>query len=311
MSTQTTGNKCPRCKQNQLRVIQQDDGSTTGVCHNCGYKLFQPSPNQQRSGRSPTGFTEIMSFINNYAFVIAIVGMLIAFISMSGIGSLSAFTTTSIDEINQSIDSNFDTLNSSINITNNNLSNQFSLIGHLQNDVLTIQGQITELTALNQNVTILEELVSAINQTITVLNNKYVTEQSFLSNTNCTLKITEYPNQNMSDGSIFAEVEITISGLNNTLHDTLLKMYYEDSVWNVTGSDNDITPINSTLSEGYVEVIWIENCNEHHVEFRLEWDTLTYATTEVDEDELITSLQVNNLYFNFNTERDNNYDIVQ
>jgi len=304
--TETTGNPCPRCNQAQMRISEQPDGSKTGICHSCGYQFSNPSPTAKSTKQ--LDIPKLLKTINEFAFIIAIIAMLISFSTLSSISSIDNSTKTSINTLNTQLTEQLNTLNTSLNSTNATITNHTDQIGFVINSINSISSTISNLQNLNTNISQAEQLISDINNTLSQLNNQYITQQSFLTNTNCTLKITEFPNQNTSDGELFANIEITISNSNTTLHDTLLKMYYENSVWNITGSNIIVT--SSPPHNNYIEIVWIEEADEQNTELRLEWNTSSY-TTQIDEDDLITSLNVNNQYFNFNIERDTDLSLVQ
>lgn len=300
---ETTGNYCPRCKLNQMRIKEHEDGSTTGVCHNCGYQFSKPKATLSRT-QNQSNISQLLKTINEYAFIIAIVAMVLSFFTLTSVTSLNDYTVTNLNTLNTEFSEKLNTLNESFNSTTSNHTEQ---IGFIITSVNSISSTLTALQNLNINISQAEQLISNINETLTQLNNQYITQQSFLNNTNCTLKITEYPNQNTTDTFVFSTIEITISNPNTTLRDTTLRMFYPNSNWNVTGSDNAMLPI-SILSPGYIETTWIENTNEHHIELRLEWNTTSYSTTEVGD--FTSSLRVNNNYFNFYIERDTDLSSV-
>lgn len=304
--TETTGNPCPRCNRTQMRISEQPDGSKTGICHSCGYQFSNPSPTAKP--RTQLDIPKLLKTINEFAFIIAIIAMLISFSALSSIGNIDNSTKTSINTLNTQLTEKLNTLNTSLNSTNTTITNHTDQIGFIITSINTISSTIANLQNLNTNISQAEQLISDINNTLTQLNNQYTTQQAFLTNTNCTLKITEFPNQNTSDGNAFAEIKITISNSNHTLHDTVLKMFYANSFWNITSGS--AISIFQLPCEDYIELIWIGDSDEQTTELRLEWSTSSY-TTHVDDDDIITSLKVNNDYFNFNIERENNLSFVQ
>jgi len=306
--TETTRNYCPRCKENQMRIAELPDGSKTGVCHNCGYQFSNSIP--QTKQRGVFDISKLLQTVSDFSFVIAILAIIISIVVMSSIGSVDNNAKVSINALDTEFTNKINSLNETVNSTLNVVDNHTGQVNYLMNSINSLSSTITSLQNLNSNMSRIEQLISQLNETLNSLRTQYENEQFFLTTTNCTLRVTEYPNQNITDGSVFAEVEIIIQNPNITLHDTFLKIFYKNSVWNETSSNNTVSPIFLPYTE-YAEINWIDNSDEHHIKLHLEWNTTSYYTTIVNTDNIVYSLMVNNNYFNFYTEKIINSSVVQ
>jgi hypothetical protein len=290
MPEETTGNECPRCKQNSMRIITQPNGTISGICHNCG-KTLSYSPPGERSQRP--SITQLLQRINEYSFLIAIVAMIIAISSLSNIGNLSTYTTQHLNILDDQFNEKFEGMN---NTTSTLLSNHTIQISNNTLSLLALQTQLSSLSNIQSNISIFN---SSLQTTINRVEDLEL-QNFYQSHSNLTLTITEFPLQN--DTTRYAHLNVSILSTNNTLlqfNETRFYLSYPNSNISLLSYNTKYIPYTYQPIPSYLETHLFEKSSSYTFRYNLTWDTSHYNTSSVTLSSLDSSLCLDSMYFDF------------
>jgi len=303
---ETTGNYCHRCGKNTMRIIENDDGSMNGVCHNCGNQMHTPAKVQPQEQRKQVDIQEIFGYINQYAFLIGFVAIIISILTMSAIGGVSDYANSRFNILQNDINDEhilIENLTTNLNTTKNEVSEHSTKIANTQNNVANIQNQITNLNDLESKVDTLETTMDGVNNTVdNILDNvSALAMRSIIqNNSNFSLHVKEYQNQSNVSSTRYVHFTASIDNTKNLLNRTQFCFAMPDTTIKVMSYDSEYTPIINGDNTNHVFLDFFEQNTEIEATFNISWDTSDYNTYQLDaNNNLESKAYVNGFYFDF------------
>ena len=277
--------KCPNCGKEELEIELNNDNIIQGTCKHCGYNYYK----EQRTFNA----NQILPLIKEYAFIIAIISILLTAFFANSLSSYDSTLDSKISTLQESIQDNIDILSADISKNSGDINTHGNLIVNLQSTLDTASNNITALTNLYEQT---NNLISQLNSTITNLSaNPY---QYILDNTIINITSISYNDQIPINNTYYCKIDTNITFSQN-MNITEIFLYSPNTNISMISSNHatlNQTQSTDSISNDTIHITAFKNIDFFNLSLNISWSKEYRDTSIFDIDDTFFLIKVDNTY---------------
>lgn len=271
-------------------------------------------PRPKRQPRAPreydtmfgAGFSELLSFINKFSFVISIFAIILVVVTVLSIGDSINVVNMKLDDLNEGVGN----LNNRIDGVATNVSAVKGNINSLDSRIIITEGQISDLSSLSATIDgLIEELknsLKTIEGNITNITDELDdidAGESIRQTTDADLTFTFYRNQFNVTSSRYCKLEFEVENNAIDLGDIVYSFQYPELNISLVSWMGNIKPDEKQWNWSDYYLHWYGMENDVSAVYNLTWDIADYNSTSLNTNLIKDSLRVNSIYLTPNIEK--------